>query len=180
MRRPGARSWSANGKTARWKSVTVASDCAMKKSRCVRRPHRQWQLSRRNTHGCHRHRPATHGEKAIDKSSRKGGQPSEKTSCGNGGTVESVEIQRQDFPSSHRSLEISPTTRDSHIPTAPTEAGGWKSGKPKAGFPLSHRHESPFSRNLNPGPRAGFALRPTAGASRRPKRQRVVVVNREK
>src|SRR2546426_7566568 len=40
-------------------------------------------------------------------------------SCGNGGAVESVEIQRQDFPSSHRSLEISQRTRDSHIPTAP-------------------------------------------------------------
>src|ERR1700730_8850555 len=59
--------------------------------------------------------------------------------------------QKQDFPASHRSLEISQTTRDSHISTAPTEAGGWKSGKPKAGFPLSHRHESSFSRNLNPG-----------------------------
>lgn len=27
--------------------------------------------------------------------------------------------------------------RDFHIPTAPTKR--WKSGKPKAGFPLSHR-----------------------------------------
>src|SRR5437762_1997153 len=26
--------------------------------------------------------------------------------------------------------------------------------------PLSHRHESPFSRKEKPGPRAGFALRP--------------------
>src|SRR4029077_20445854 len=87
-----------------------------------------------------------------------------KTSCGNGGTVESVEIQRQDFPSSHRSLEISQTTRDSHISTAPSEAGGWKSGKPKAGFPLSHRHESPFSRNQT---RAAGGLRPppTAGGA---------------
>jgi len=41
-----------------------------------------------------------------------------KKSCGNGGAVESVEIQNQDFPSFHRSLEISPTTRDSHFPTA--------------------------------------------------------------
>jgi hypothetical protein len=61
------------------------------------------------------------------------------TSCGNGGTVESVEIHRQDFPSSHGSLEISQRTRDSHIPTAPA-ARPWKSGKPKTGFPLSHRH----------------------------------------
>src|SRR5579862_5492218 len=40
--------------------------------------------------------------------------------------------------------------------------GKWKT---KSGFPLSHRHESPFSRS-KPGPRAGFALRPAAGASR--------------
>jgi hypothetical protein len=52
--------------------------------------------------------------------------------------VESVEIQKQDFPSSHRSLEISQKPRDSHIPTAPATRR-WKSGKPKAGFPLSHR-----------------------------------------
>jgi len=64
-----------------------------------------------------------------------------KKSCGNGGAVESVEIQNQDFPSFHRSLEISPTTRDFHIPTAPTTRP-WKSGKPKAGFPLSHSHLS--------------------------------------
>jgi hypothetical protein len=59
-------------------------------------------------------------------------------SCGNGGAVESVEIQKQDFPSSHRSLEISQERRDSHIPTAPATRR-WKSGKPRAGFPLSHR-----------------------------------------
>src|SRR3979409_2050656 len=99
MRRPGARWWSANGKTAKWRSVTVASDCAMKKSRCVRRPHRRWQLSRGRTGGGCRRGPATPGEKATDKSSRKGGQHSEKTSCGNGETMERVEIQRQDFPS---------------------------------------------------------------------------------
>ena len=60
------------------------------------------------------------------------------------------------------------------------DEGGWKSGKPKAGFPLSHRHESLISRNQKPGPRAGFALRPAAGASRRTKSQKVIVVDREK
>jgi hypothetical protein len=52
--------------------------------------------------------------------------------------VESVEIQERDFPSSQRSLEISQKPRDSRIPTAPPTRR-WKSGKPKAGFPLSHR-----------------------------------------
>ena len=60
-----------------------------------------------------------------------------KKSCGNAGSVERVENQRQVFHSSHRPLEISPTPRDFHIPTA--QAGrAWKSGKPKSGFPLSH------------------------------------------
>ena len=51
--------------------------------------------------------------------------------------MESVEKQKQLFPSSHAPLEISPTARDSHIPTA-RRRPGWKSGKPQAGFPLSH------------------------------------------
>jgi hypothetical protein len=60
-----------------------------------------------------------------------------KKSCGNAGAVERVENQTQVFHSSHRPLEISPTPRDFHIPTA--QAGrAWKSGKPKSGFPLSH------------------------------------------
>jgi hypothetical protein len=55
-------------------------------------------------------------------------------SCGNGGVVESVEIQKQDFPSSHRSLEISQNRRDSHIPTAPAtrRVEKWKT---KSRFP---------------------------------------------
>src|SRR5206468_7825690 len=52
-------------------------------------------------------------------------------------SVARVENQRQVFHSCHRPLEISPTPRDFHIPTA--QAGrAWKSGKPKSGFPLSH------------------------------------------
>jgi hypothetical protein len=51
-------------------------------------------------------------------------------SCGNGGVVESVEIQKQDFPSSHRSLEISQKPRDSHIPTAPATSLGFRTKKP--------------------------------------------------
>src|SRR5579863_4126281 len=47
------------------------------------------------------------------------GDSTMKESCGNDGAVESVEIQKQDFPSFHSSLEISQRRRDSHIPTAP-------------------------------------------------------------
>jgi hypothetical protein len=48
-------------------------------------------------------------------------------------------------------LEISPTAGE--IPTFPTSAGKacWKSGKPKAGFPLSHRPESSFSKQKKNG-----------------------------
>jgi hypothetical protein len=60
-----------------------------------------------------------------------------KKSCGNAGSVEREENQTQVSHSFHRPLEISPTPRDFHIPTA--QAGrAWKSGKPKSGFPLSH------------------------------------------
>lgn len=45
-----------------------------------------------------------------------------KESCGNAGAMESVESQRRAFPSSHSSLGISQTARDSHIPTAPIHA----------------------------------------------------------
>jgi hypothetical protein len=51
--------------------------------------------------------------------------------------MESVEKQKQLFPSFHSPLEISPKARDSHIPTA-RHRPGWESGKPKSGFPLSH------------------------------------------
>ena len=80
-------------------------------------------------------------------------------SCGNDGSVETVESQRQASPCFHRPLEISP--RAGEIPTFPQlrRRGGWKSGKPKTGFPLSHRHL--FSPKQKTGDRrAGFALRP--------------------
>src|SRR5207247_6182023 len=44
-----------------------------------------------------------------------------KKSCGNAGSVERVENQRQVFHSSHRPLEISPSTRHVPIPTTPDE-----------------------------------------------------------
>ena len=89
----------------------------------------------------------------------RGNHEMKQESCGNGGAVESVEIQKQDFPSSHRSLEISQERRDSHIPTAPATRR-WKSGKPRAGFPLSHRLLVGFERKKNQKP-------PTASAKKR-------------
>src|SRR5579862_783852 len=70
--------------------------------------------------------------------------------------------------------------RDSHISTAPAGSRRMEKWKTKSRFPTFPPPRIPFSRNQKPGPRAGFALRPAAGASRRPKSQRVVVVDREK
>ena len=89
-------------------------------------------------------------------------EPKPKKSCGNDGTVESVESQKRASHPSRRPLEIPPTPRDSHIPTVPTtispalgkkqfflSCGRWKSGKPNAGFPLSHRPEGEEAVNRN-------------------------------
>jgi hypothetical protein len=51
--------------------------------------------------------------------------------------MEREEKQKQLFLSFHSPLGISQKARDSHIPTALLRPG-WKSGKPKSGFPLSH------------------------------------------
>jgi transposase len=57
------------------------------------------------------------------------GQPLEnKERCGKGGSMEAGENQKQVSSGSHTPLEISPTTRDSHFPTAPAAV---RMGKPK-------------------------------------------------
>jgi len=70
--------------------------------------------------------------------------------------------------------------RDSHISTAPaTKADGKvENQKQVSHFPTATNPLSPGMKNR--AVRAGFALRPAAGASRRPKSQGVIVVDREK
>ena len=160
MRRPGARWWSANGKTARWRSVTVASDCAMKKSRCVRRSRRRRPSRGSTDGGCrHRHRPATHGEKAIDKSSRKGGPHSEKRA------VEMAE--RWKAWKSKGRISPLPTVpwksrKQREIPTFPQLRRKQADGKVENQKQVSHfpTATNPLSPGTKPGLRAGFALRP--------------------
>jgi hypothetical protein len=90
-------------------------------------------------------------------------EPRRKESCGNDGAMESVESQKQASPFSHSPLEISPRTGEiSTFPQLRREAGGWKNGKPKAGFPLSHRHES-----IDPGMKTRAAGRAPPPARRR-------------
>src|SRR5262252_3792055 len=73
------------------------------------------------------------------------------------GRGEAWETQKQVFHPSPRPLEISPKAGE--IPTFPQlrRRGGWKSGKPKAGFPLSHRLLFLSQRRKT---RAGRAARP--------------------
>ena len=56
-----------------------------------------------------------------DGSTRKKTNPERR---GKGGSLEVGENQKQVSSVSHPPLEISPTTRDSHFPTAPTAVGG--------------------------------------------------------
>ena len=80
MRRHGARWWYANGKTARWKSVTVADDYVIRKSRRGRSSSRRpRQPNRGHSDECRRRpRPAIHGENVINRCGHRGGRRNEK------------------------------------------------------------------------------------------------------
>ena len=89
-------------------------------------------------------------------------------SCGNAGAVESVESQKQASHSFHEPLgNLAKSRRDSHISTAPATKADGKVENQKQ---VSHFPTAPNPLSLGTkktGPRAGFALRPAAGASRR-------------
>src|SRR5579864_1371598 len=71
----------------------------MRKSQHVRPSHRRRQNRGSRAGWRRRRRPATPGEEAINKCRHAGAQRNErKKSCGNGGAVESVEIQKAGFP----------------------------------------------------------------------------------
>lgn len=68
-----------------------------------------------------------------------------KESCGNDGVVESEESQKQASLSFHEPLGNPANTAGFPHSHSSGDEGGWKSGKPRSGFPLSHGPESPFS-----------------------------------
>ena len=70
-----------------------------------------------------RYGPHVVGRFHSDGSTRKKTNPERR---GKGGSLEVGENQKQVSSVSHPPLEISPTTRDSHFPTAPTAVGGGK------------------------------------------------------
>ena len=104
-----------------------------------------------------------------------------RVSCGNAGTVESVESQKQASPSSHEPLgNLAQRRRDSHISTAPAARADGKveNQKQVSHFPTAtnvygSQEEKPGRGRASPSARR-------RGASPRPKSQRVVVVDREK
>ncbi len=81
----------------------------------------------------------------------RGHKTAKRVSCGNAGLWKAWKAKSRLPPLSTSPLEISP--KDGGIPTFPQlrRRGGWKSGKPKAGFPLSHRPEFSFSQNKTRG-----------------------------
>jgi hypothetical protein len=103
-------------------------------------------------------------------------QASGTESCGNAGAVESVESQKQAYPSSHEPLgNHAKSRRDSHIPTAPaTRADGKvENQKQVSHFPTATSSLS--LKNENPERGAGFAHRPATAASRRLEPELIVV-----
>src|ERR1039457_4210971 len=127
-------------------------------------------------------------------------QTARRESCGNAGSVESVESQRQASHSFHEPLgNLANSGRDSHIPTAPatTQAAfalrsmagaSLPIGKPKAGFPLfprapwkSRQQRARFPHSHSSGDDAS-GLRPPLDGGRfaTNNSQEVIVVDREK
>jgi transposase len=116
---------------------TVQTERVVAKDNTIAIADRSWQLEktrfRHTLAGCtvtiHEHLDGTvsmrYGPHVVGRFGADG-EPllASKTKSGRGygkdGSVETVENQQPVFHRSHRPLEISPTTRDSHFPTAPT------------------------------------------------------------
>ena len=135
---PAAENGTAFRRTARrdldW-IFSVQTERVVEKDNTVAIVDRSWQLEktrfRSSLAGCtvtiHQHLdglvsirygPHVVGRYRADGSPLAANSRPHPDSCGKGGTVEAVENQKAVSHRSHRPLEISPTTRDSHFPTA--------------------------------------------------------------
>ena len=114
---------------------TVQTERMVAKDNTIAIAERSWQIDksrfRSTLAGCtvtiHEHLDGTvsirygpHVVGRFDAGGRSLQKPTPKKRRGKDGPVEAVENQTQVFHGSHRPLEISPTPRDSHFPTAPT------------------------------------------------------------
>lgn len=111
---------------------TVQTERSVAKDNTFTLRNQIWQLDqthwRYSLAGCtvtiHEHLDETisvrYGPHVVGNYDRNGNPLPKPERRGKGGAVEALENQKQVSQRSHRSLEISPTPRDSHFPTAPT------------------------------------------------------------
>jgi hypothetical protein len=103
-----------------------------------------------------------------------------RVSCGNAGAVESVESQKQAFPSFHEPLgNLAQRRRDPHISTTPAAraVGKWKTKSRFPTFPPPRMYMEIKNKNRAAG---GLRTPPGGGRFAPPKSQKVIVVDREK
>lgn len=124
---------------------TIQTERSVAKDNTFTLQNQIWQLDpnrwRHSLAGCtvivHEHLDGTmsvrYGPHLVGRYDRNGDPLLKPERRGKGGTVEALGNQNQVSHRSHRSLEISPTTRDSHFPTAPTAALVSKPKRPKPG-----------------------------------------------
>jgi transposase len=124
---------------------TIQTERAVAKDNTFALRHQIWQLDqtrwRHSLAGCtvtiHEHLDGTisvrYGPHVVGRYDATGTPLASTERRGKGGTVEALENQKQVFHRSHSSLEISPTARDSHFPTAPTTTSLPKPKKSKPG-----------------------------------------------
>jgi len=124
---------------------TIQTERSVAKDNTFSLEHQIWQLDqtrwRHSLAGCtvtiHEHLDGTfsvrYGPHLVGRYDETGNPLQRTERCGKGGAMEALENQRQVFQRSHSSLQISPTARDSHFPTAPTAAPIPKPKKAKPG-----------------------------------------------
>jgi hypothetical protein len=124
---------------------TIQTERTVAKDNTFTLQHQIWQLDqtrwRHSLAGCtvtiHEHLDETisvrYGPHVVGRYNRNGDPLPKPERRGKGGALEALENQKQVSHRFHRSLEISPTTRDSHFPTAPTAALIPKPTKSKPG-----------------------------------------------
>jgi transposase len=110
---------------------TIQTERTVAKDNTFTLQNQVWQLDatrwRHSLAGCtvtiHEHLDETisvrYGPHVVGRYDRNGAPLAKPERRGKGGAVEALENQKQVSHHSHRSLEISPTPRDSHFPTAP-------------------------------------------------------------
>jgi transposase len=124
---------------------TIQTERAVAQDNTFTLQHQIWQLDqtrwRHSLAGCtvtiHEHLDGStsvrYGPHCVGRYDPTGSPMPKAERRGKGGAMEALENHKQVFRRSHSPLEISPTARDSHFPTAPTAAPLPKTKKSKSG-----------------------------------------------